>query len=132
MLHLLIFVIKRLQHLDFLSNLNEYEQINLKEKYPNHFNNVTFATIYRKGNNVIFTIDTGVPVNEKTLYFFPQELKYLMPKNFVFSVMCDTKKSALPIFLDPWKLTVETYSNELSFYSALYGQISWVIQKKIA
>ena len=112
---------------DRLSNLNEYEQINLKEKYPNHFNNVTFATIYRKGNNVIFTIDTGVPVNEKTLYFFPQELKYLMPKNFVFSVMCDTKKSALPIFLDPWKLTVETYSNELSFYSALYGQISWVI-----
>ena len=112
---------------DRLSNLNKYEQINLKEKYPNHFNNVTFATIYRKGNNVIFTIDTGVPVNEKTLYFFPQELKYLMPKNFVFSVMCDTKKSALPIFLDPWKLTVETYSNELSFYSALYGQISWVI-----
>lgn len=111
-----------------LSNLEEYEFINLKEKYPDNFTDTTLALIYRKGKNVIFTVDTGIPITNKLLYSFPNELKYLMPSFMVFSVLCDTRKNSLPIFLNPNKLTIETYSIELTnFYSALYGQISWVI-----
>lgn len=110
---------------DRLSNLEEYEYIDLKEKYPNNFTDVTLATIYRKGENVIFTVDTGIPITNKLLYSFPDELKYLMPNFIVFFVLCDTRKNSLPIFLDPRKLAIETYSSDLNnFYSALYGQIN--------
>ena len=115
---------------DRLSNLYTYEEIDLKKKYPNNFPNVTVAKIYKKAQNIILTIDTGVPIKEKKLYSFPEELKYLMPSNFVFSVLCDGNRNSLPVFIDPWNLSIETYATDMKFFSALYGQINWLISNK--
>lgn len=108
-----------------MNKLEDYEVIDLYKKYPNNFPNVTLAFIYRRGNNVVLTIDSGKPIENRLLYKLPDELKNIMPSFMIFSVFSDTAKNSLPVYLDPRTLSIRTYNYEFNFCSALYGQICW-------
>ena len=114
-----------------LDNLSEYCYINLKTKYPEIFGSCTLANIIVKGKQVIFNIDSGSIPNtysQGTLYTLPEELKYLMPSQYCFGVLCTSNAVPICIWLNPGARKIGTYSqNSVTPATALYGQLSWII-----
>lgn len=84
-----------------------------------------------KGKQVIFNIDSGSIPNtysQGTLYILPEELKYLMPSQYCFGVLCTSNAVPICIWLDPGARKIGTYSqNSVTPATALYGQLSWII-----